>query len=182
MANELSWRHDTSGVALYATIRNTSRQYYNTDTPAWESLTVANWGDYVVAFTETPADSYFYVGDMPSIDDGWYWIDLFEQADASPAIDDTIIATLIGYWNGTTFQPTDANVITIAEDAVEGDTDITLGKALEMLAAFISGKVSRSSDAGVTTLTYKKRDGTTTSFTCVANEDDGDRETTGDLS
>lgn len=63
-----------------------------------------------------------------------------------------------------------------------GDTDITLEKALEMIAAFVSGKVSRSSDAGVTTLTYKKRDGSTTSFTCVVNEDDGDRDTTGALS
>jgi len=63
-----------------------------------------------------------------------------------------------------------------------GDTNITLEKALEMLAAFLAGKVSRSSSEGVTTLTYKKRDGSTTSFTCVADEDDGDRATTGSLS
>lgn len=62
------------------------------------------------------------------------------------------------------------------------DTDITFTKIVEMLAAFLAGKVSRSSDAGVTTLTYKKRDGSTTSFTCVADEDDGDRSTTGSLS
>jgi hypothetical protein len=63
-----------------------------------------------------------------------------------------------------------------------GDTGITLAKALEMLAAFLAGKVSRSSDAGVTTLTYKKRDGSTTSFTAACDEDDGDRATTGSLS
>jgi hypothetical protein len=63
-----------------------------------------------------------------------------------------------------------------------GDTGVTLAKAIEMLVAFLAGKVSRSSDAGVTTLTYKKRDGSTTSFTCVADEDDGDRSTTGSLS
>lgn len=62
------------------------------------------------------------------------------------------------------------------------DTNITFTKIVEMLAAFLAGKVSRSSDAGVTTLTYKKRDGSTTSFTCVADEDDGDRATTGDIS
>lgn len=69
-----------------------------------------------------------------------------------------------------------------ADAVVAGDTGITLQKALEMLAAFIAGKVSRSSDAGVTTLTYKKRDGSTTSFTAVCDEDDGDRATTGSLS
>lgn len=63
-----------------------------------------------------------------------------------------------------------------------GDTNITLEKALEMLAAFVAGKVSRSSAGGVTTLTYKKRDGSTTSFTAVCDEDDGDRATTGSLS
>jgi hypothetical protein len=51
-----------------------------------------------------------------------------------------------------------------------------------MIAAFVAGKVSRSSAAGVTTLTYKKRDGSTTSFTAPCNEDDGDRDTTGSLS
>jgi hypothetical protein len=63
-----------------------------------------------------------------------------------------------------------------------GDTGLTLPKAVEMLAAFVAGRVSRSSAGGVTTLTYRKRDGTTVSFTAVANEDDGDRDTTGSLS
>jgi hypothetical protein len=62
------------------------------------------------------------------------------------------------------------------------DTGITLPKALEMLAAFIAGKVTRTSLAGVTTLTYKKRDGSTTSFTAACDEDDGDRAETGSLS
>ena len=65
---------------------------------------------------------------------------------------------------------------------VAGDTGITLQKAMEMLAAFIAGQVSRSVVGGVTTLTYKKRDGTTTSFTAPCNTDDGDRDTTGALS
>lgn len=62
------------------------------------------------------------------------------------------------------------------------DTGITIPKTMEMLAAFLAGKVSRVSVDGVTTLSYKKRDGTTVSFTAPCNEDDGDRDTTGDLS
>lgn len=63
-----------------------------------------------------------------------------------------------------------------------GDTGVTLAKALEMLAAFMAGKVSVSSAGGVSTYTYKKRDGTTTSFTSLASETDGTRATTGSLS
>jgi hypothetical protein len=63
-----------------------------------------------------------------------------------------------------------------------GDTGITLEKVLEMLAAFMAGKISRSTNAGVATFTFKKRDGSTTSFTAVCDEDDGDRATTGSLS
>lgn len=62
------------------------------------------------------------------------------------------------------------------------DTGVTFTKIVEMLAAFLAGKVSRSSSEGVTTLTYKKRDGSTTSFTAVCDEDDGDRASTGSLS
>jgi hypothetical protein len=63
-----------------------------------------------------------------------------------------------------------------------GDTNITLEKALEMLAAFIAGKVTASSEGGVTTYTYKKRDGSTTSYTSVCTEADGLRANTGALS
>lgn len=63
-----------------------------------------------------------------------------------------------------------------------GDTGVSIAKAIEMLAALAAGKVSASSAAGVTTLTYKKRDGSTTSFTVVVTESDKTRATTGALS
>ena len=62
-----------------------------------------------------------------------------------------------------------------------GDTGITLPKALEMLAAFIAGKVTATSALGVTTYTYLKRDGAATSFTAACTEADGTRATTGSL-
>jgi hypothetical protein len=79
----------------------------------------------------------------------------------------------------------DAEVESEATDALTaftGDTGITLAKALEILAAFIAGKVTASSAGGVTTYTYKKRDGSTTSFTAACSETDGTRATTGSLS
>lgn len=64
----------------------------------------------------------------------------------------------------------------------EVDTGVSVKKALEMLAAFMAGKVTASSSNGVTTYSYKKRDGTTVSFTSVCSEEDGTRATTGGLS
>jgi hypothetical protein len=64
----------------------------------------------------------------------------------------------------------------------EVDTGLTVEKALELVAALVAGKVSASSSLGVTTLTYKKRDGSTTSFTAVVTESDKTRATTGALS
>ena len=107
MANELSWRHTATGETLYATVRSQSRQYWNTGTPDWEALTVANWGNYAVATAETPADSYFYVGNMPSVAVGFYWIDFFERAGGSPAIGDEMVGSWLAYWDGTNLRPYD---------------------------------------------------------------------------
>lgn len=109
MANEVSHRHSATGETLYFTIRNVSRQMWNTaGTPNFETLTVANWGDYDVALSESPASSYFYVGTFPGISGnmvaGWYWVDVFKRAGASPAISDVLQASYFGYWDGTTYK------------------------------------------------------------------------------
>lgn len=65
-------------------------------------------------------------------------------------------------------------------DAMTGDS-ITPAKANEMLIAFMSGKVSASSSGGITTYTFKRRDGTTTSFTSACSESDGTRVSTGTI-
>lgn len=109
MANEVSHRHSATGETLYFTIRNVSRQMWNTaGTPNFETLTVANWGDYDVALSESPASSYFYVGTFPAVSGnmvaGWYWVDVFKRAGGSPAISDVLQASYFGYWDGTTYK------------------------------------------------------------------------------
>lgn len=79
----------------------------------------------------------------------------------------------------------DAEVQSECDDALDAfvcDTDIGLAKLGEIVAALAAGKVSVSSVAGVTTITYKKRDGSTTSFTTIVTEADNTRATTGALS
>ena len=70
-----------------------------------------------------------------------------------------------------------ADIATLA-----GDTGVTLAKMIEMVSAFVAGKVSVSSSGGVSTYTYKKRNGTDDSFTAICSETDGTRNTTGTLS
>lgn len=117
MASELSWRHQATGNTLYATIRSAARTMWNGS--ALETLTVANWGNYDIALTETPASSYFHVGTWPAAltTTGWYWVDFYLQAGGSPAISDTLLGTLIVYWNGTTANPWDTNTVSIGSEA-----------------------------------------------------------------
>lgn len=124
MANEVSWRHTATAKTVYYTIRSAARQMWNTSgTPAFEALTVVNWADYDIALAETPASSYFYVGDWPAgvSTVGWYWLDVYEQATASPAISDTLIGGIIGYWNSTTLSPWAADVTQISGDSTAAD-------------------------------------------------------------
>jgi hypothetical protein len=196
MAGEISHVHTATGDTLYATIRTPAGLMWNTaGTPNFEARTVANWTDYDVAMTETPASSYFYVGTFPPIAGnmvaGWYAVEVYKRAGASPAISDLVQARFFGYWDGTTYKWWSTDVLAVGGTVqtagdifaqFTGDTSITLAKALEMLAAFMAGKISVSSAGGVSTYTYKKRDGTTTSFTALCSETDGTRATTGGLS
>jgi len=109
MAGEVNHRHSATGETLYATIRKPVGTYWNTaGTPNFETLAVANWGDYDIALTESPASSYFYIGTFPAISGnmvaGWYWVDVFKRAGGSPAIGDTLQASYFGYWDGTTYK------------------------------------------------------------------------------
>ena len=120
MANEISWRHTTTGSNLYVTIRSAAHTYWSAATSGLEALTVANWANYVVNLSESPTGSYFYTGSWPTglATPGWYWVDVYTRAGASGAISDTIRASLLGYWNGTSFAPQDANASTISSAAI----------------------------------------------------------------
>lgn len=85
-------------------------------------------------------------------------------------------------FNGTTYGSFGEASTAAAVMAAVGDTGVSLAKSIEMFAAFVAGKVSVSSAAGISTYTYKRRDGTTTSFTSLCSETDGTRATTGALS
>ena len=107
MANEIHFRHSATGSTLYATIRSMGGTMWSTaGTPNFEALTVANWANYKITMTETPSASYFYVGTFPAVSGnmvaGFYWVDIYS---GSAGIADTLTATILAYWNGTTLKP-----------------------------------------------------------------------------
>jgi len=148
MAGELQFIYESTGADLYFALRNLSSQMWNTSgTPDWEARTVANWSDYAISMSETPADSYLYLGTIPAIagnmDAGWMWADIYEQAGETPDIDDdTLVGQMLGYWDGTTFR--------IHEGGLDAD-DISAEAVTKMILANHLAKT-------LTVLTTKIRD------------------------
>jgi hypothetical protein len=64
-------------------------------------LAIADWANYILPMTETPASSYAYVGSWPATltTAGWYVVDFYDGA----TIAGTLAGTFLGYWDGTTF-------------------------------------------------------------------------------
>ena len=152
MANELRYRHEQTGETLYAVVVNDDSasadcgKYWNGS--AFEACTVANWGDYDIALTETPAGSYRYVGDFPGGDPGIYTILVFVRGGGSPAISDRLAAEATVVWTGSVVQPAE--------------------KAMEAILAVVAGVSTYTASTGVAT--FKKQDGSTTGVSVTVSD------------
>jgi len=153
MADEIQYRHSATGATLYATIRSAAGQYWNGS--AFEDMQVANWGDYDIPLSESPAGGYRYVGTFPGdIGEGQYELDVYLQAGGSAAIDDVLLASAAFAWDGSaeasiyTADKAAAAAQAAAESADEklpADTTTKLGR----LDAAISTRSSHTAaDAG----------------------------------
>lgn len=161
MANEMAWRGKTTGSTIYFTIRRPADNYmWDTDPdwgPGFKAFAVADWyhanaaaGNYWIALPETPASSYLYIGSWPNqlTDVGFYYVDIYKQAGANPAISDSLVGTIYGYWNGTTFDPSETAIIpTAAQNA-----DAVLDEAKGAHAGLLAGVALDSTVAKETTL------------------------------
>ena len=104
MAAELSFRHTGTGKTMKATIRKAStvggkvQMWQTAGLPGWEDLAVANWANYILTMTETPASSYAYVGSWPAAlgTAGWYVVDFYDGA----TIAGTLAGSFLGFWDG----------------------------------------------------------------------------------
>lgn len=120
MANFPGYRYTATGSVLYCTLRNAAGQYWDTTgTPAYETLDPANWGDYDIALTETPASSYQYIGAVPATltAHAVVYQDIFLRVGGSVAITDTLLATRELWWNGTAICPMASDAVQISSSA-----------------------------------------------------------------
>jgi len=102
MSNELQFRGTATGDTVYAVIVAANSTWANNTSEAMEALTVANWVQYGVSLTETPASGYFYVGNFPNwiTTPGTYSIIIFKQLGGSFAITDDVLASDEITWTG----------------------------------------------------------------------------------
>ena len=134
MANPLQWRHTEPVQACISRSATwpvrfgipTARRPSRRSLPSHWYAAASN--NYAIAMTESPAGSYLYAGTFPAIAGnmtaGWYWVDAFAQAGASPAIGDTMVATLLGWWTGRRSNPMPTTLIAL------GGTVQTAGRDL----------------------------------------------------
>lgn len=124
MAGEIIAPKGTIGGTAYAQVRNESGQIWNTSgTPAFEVYNAANVADYDIALTEQGASGTF-VGNLPTLPRGIYFIEARMRAGGSPAESDTVFAAGTIRWTGS---------------AEEGVADVDSGGVVEANVLAISG-------------------------------------------
>ena len=98
MSGEYQIRWHETGVTLYACLVNPAGQWWNGS--AFETFVVANWTTYDITLTETPASSYFYVGDHPAALTDTYSVMVYKQVAGAPAITDYLVGSGEITWDG----------------------------------------------------------------------------------
>ena len=146
MADEIQLRHDQSGETLYAVIVNADAdsadfgEYWDAAAGAWEPLDTADWDDYDIALSESPAGGYRYTGTLPAaMSPGAVTVLIFVRGGAAPDIDDHLAATFGRTWDGAKLRETT--------------------KVQELLLAILAGKAAFNAASGE--FTVYGRDGAT---------------------
>lgn len=173
MAAELQIRSDTTGATIAATISKALTvggkiQKYSVAGSAWEDMTVANWANYLITMTETPASSYWYVGTWPAAltTVGWYYVNIY----AGTAISSTLIGTQYGYWDGTHYHLDAANikeVVSVAQTG--GDIVAKINTLNTAVVAGVAASLTATASGGIGATTGIEQGGTTYANTYLSN-------------
>jgi hypothetical protein len=106
MAGEIQLAHDATAETLYAIVRNSVGQAWDTGASAFEAYATASLGDYDIALVEQGTASRYYVGTFPSaIAAGVYSVTVYVRAGGSPAEGDDIAGAGSIEWSGTAVIP-----------------------------------------------------------------------------
>jgi xanthosine utilization system XapX-like protein len=157
MADFPALRYDYTGANLYAVLRNAAGQHWDTTgTPAFETLVPADWTNYDITATETPASSYQYIAAVPAtLAAGVVYVDYYLRAGANPAITDFLIGTGTYYWDGSAVRPLASTFVasgaiassSFAANAIDA-ASISADATAEIAAAILGTSLSESPTAG----------------------------------
>jgi hypothetical protein len=103
MASEIQFPFGLTGKTVYAIIRNSTAQAWNTNTNAFEAYNSGNLSKYAISLVEQGTSSGFYAGTFPSaIVAGVYAIVARQQIGGSQAETDPYVGSESEFqWNGT---------------------------------------------------------------------------------
>lgn len=102
MAGEIQATY-TTGSTLYAQVRNSVGQIWNTASSVFQAYVTANIADYDVAMTEQGTASGFYSGTFPTgiTTAGTYPVTVYRRVGGSPAETDLVVAAGNIEWSGS---------------------------------------------------------------------------------
>jgi len=138
MANEIQIIHDDAAETIYAIVRNMAGQFLAAATP--ETFEAANWATYDIALAQVDASSPPTTGNValqgtfPAASAGFYWLDFYVQAGASPAQTDVHLKSILCHWDGADLVP--------SEDWV--------GRMMRSALAVIAGNMTFNESTGAT--------------------------------
>lgn len=112
MSNELQGSY-VHGATVYALVRNTVGQIWNTTTGLFETYTTANYSGYAITATEQGTASAYYLANMPAAPAGSINALFKAQVGASPAETDSTVDVGSLDWTGSA-------VATVANIPVSG--------------------------------------------------------------
>lgn len=115
MAGEIQFAYGTTGETVYAVVRDSAGQVWNTAASEFEVFNAGNWDDYDIPVLEQ-GDTGYYVGDFPSAEEGLYLLEVRKRAGVSPATSDNIVGAGSLSWDGSA--ATGGNAPSAAEVAV----------------------------------------------------------------
>lgn len=101
--NEINLKSPIVSNAQYCVIQNSSKQYWNTNTVAFENLNTPNWHYYAIILTGSGVGNNYITANFPiQINTaGVYLISCYEQLGASPVSTDTLLVQGYYNYNGT---------------------------------------------------------------------------------
>ncbi len=153
MANEIQYRHVTTGETLYSIIEDVDGTIYDVASSDFTGLVVSDWDEYNLPLVETPASSFRYLATFPAIiAAGKYTVSTFVQDGGVPAVSDIRHAQGDMEWDGTIEITLTAYKDSIASDTwVQTERVITGGGAVGSLKAsdvwsFVNRELTARSD------------------------------------